>query len=326
MNRRCEGVPTYGGTGRASLTRQPERIVKGMDNRAEVRDFLLTRRAKVSPEQVGLPAGSKRRVAGLRRSEVAALAGVSVEYFTRIERGAIAGVSPEVLEAIARALLLADDERAYLFDLAHAASPVARPVRTRKAKEWTPPPELQWMLDSITGAAAVVRNGRMDVLAANPLARAFYSDLYDMPGTAPNFAKYIFLDERGIAFHREWDRAANTAVGILRAEGARNPHDKEHHKLIGELCTRSPEFAKLWSSHDVLRLGAGFKHFHHPVVGDLTLAFESLDLVSEPGLTFTTYTPEPGSASAERMQLLASWTASEHKDAASSQVSEAHSR
>lgn len=297
-----------------------------MDNRAEVKNFLVTRRARVRPEEVGLPAGSNRRVEGLRRSEVAALAGVSVEYYTRIERGTIAGASPEVLNVIARALRLSDDERAYLFDLAHAATPVARPVRVRRTQPWTPPTELQWMLDSITGAAAVVRNGRMDVLAANPLARAFYSDLYDMPGAAPNFAKYIFLDERGAAFHREWDRAANTAVGILRAEGARNPHDKEHHKLIGELCTRSPEFAKLWSSHDVLRLGAGFKHFHHPVVGDLTLAFESLDLVSEPGLTFTTYTPEPGSASAERMQLLASWAAAERQEAGSGQASDAHSR
>lgn len=281
-----------------------------MDNRAEVRDFLATRRDRVTPETVGLPEGGNRRVKGLRRSEVAALAGVSVEYYTRIERGAIAGASPEVLDAIARALLLSDDERAYLFDLAHAASPVARPVRSRKPREWAPPRELQWMLDSMTTAAALVRNGRMDVLATNSLARAFYSDLYDMPGTTPNFARYIFLDERGTGFHRDWDRAANTAVRILRAEGARNPHDKEHHELIGELCTRSGEFSKRWASHDVLRHGAGFKHFHHRVVGDLTLAFESLDLISEPGLTLTTYTPEPGSPSAERMQLLASWWAS----------------
>ncbi|SJM49423.1 putative transcriptional regulator [Gulosibacter sp. 10] len=280
-----------------------------------MKDFLATRRERITPQEVGLPVGQNRRVKGLRRSEVASLAGVSVEYYTRIERGHIGGASPEVLDAIARALKLEEDERAYLFDLAHAASPAARPVRSRRQREWTPPRELQWMLDSITGAAAVVRNGRMDVLAANALARAFYSDLFDMPGTAPNFAKYIFLDERGIAFHLEWDRAANTAVRILRAEGARNPYDKEHHELIGELCTRSPEFAKRWASHDVLRHGAGFKYFRHPVVGDLTLAFESLDLISEPGLTFTTYTPEPGSASAERMQLLANLAATEEYEA-----------
>lgn len=280
-----------------------------MDNRAEVKEFLSSRRDRVTPEQLGLPAGSNRRVKGLRRSEVAALAGVSVEYYTRIERGAISGASPEVLEAIARALQLRDDEREYLFDLANAAN-ASRPVRRKKQKDWRAPRELQWMLDSITGAAALVRNGRMDVLAANSLARAFYSDMYEEQGETPNFARFIFLDERGIDFHLDWDRAANTAVRILRAEGARNAHDQEHHALIGELCTRSAEFSKRWASHDVLRHGAGFKHFHHSMVGDLTLAFESLDLISEPGLTFTSYTPEPGSPSAERMQLLANWAAS----------------
>ncbi|MBK0418315.1 helix-turn-helix domain-containing protein [Leucobacter sp. CSA1] len=282
-----------------------------MDNRAEVREFLTTRRERVTPERVGLPEGSNRRVKGLRRSEVAALAGVSVEYYTRIERGAIGGASPEVLDAIARALLLDHAEQAYLLDLAHAAGPVGRAVRTRRPRPSSLHRTLQWTLDSVTGSAAIVRNGRMDMLAANSVGRAFYRDAYDMPGTTPNFARFIFLDQRGVDFHLDWERAADTAVQILRAEGARNPYDKEHHELIGELSCRSVEFRRRWAAHNVTRHGTGVKYFRHPVVGDLTVAFESLELASEPGLTLTLYTPEPGSPSEERMRLLASWAASE---------------
>ena len=170
-----------------------------MDNRAEVREFLTSRRALVTPEQVGLPAGTNRRVEGLRRSEVATLAGVSIEYYTRIERGAISGASPEALDSLAKALCLDDAERAHLFDLAHAASPVARPPRRRNSKTWLPHQSLQWALDAITAGPAFVRNGRMDILAGNMLARAFYGDVYDMPGQPPNIARYTFLDERARA-------------------------------------------------------------------------------------------------------------------------------
>lgn len=282
-----------------------------MDNRAEVRDFLLSRRARLTPDEVGLPSGANRRVQGLRRSEVSALAGVSVEYYTRIERGGINGVSPEVLDAIAKALRLDDAERAYLFDLAHAASPVARPVRRRNTKCWCPPPSLQWMLDGFTAGPAFIRNGRMDLLAANVLARGFYRDIYDMPRQPPNIAYFTFLDDRAYEFYPDWDMLAEVTVAILRTEAGRDAHNKALHDLIGELSTRSPEFRTLWGGQNVRHHGSGSKTFNHPEVGEMTLAYEGMALEVEPGLTFTAYTPEPGSPSSERMQLLASWAASE---------------
>lgn len=282
-----------------------------MNNRADVREFLTSRRAKISPEAVGLPAGSNRRVAGLRRSEVATLAGVSVEYYTRLERGAISGASPEILQAISRALNLDDAERAHLFDLAHAASPIARPPKRRNSKSWNPHISLQWALDAVTAGPAFVRNGRMDLLAVNALARAFYKDVYDMPGQPPNLARFTFLDERAHDFHPDWDAAAEVVVSILRTEAGRDPHNKELHDLVGELSTRSQEFRRLWSSHDVRHHGAGAKVFRHPVVGEMTIAYEGLEMAAEPGLTLTIYTAEPGSPSEEAMRLLASWAATE---------------
>ncbi len=281
-----------------------------------MREFLTSRRARINPTDVGLPTSGKRRVAGLRRSEVATLAGVSVEYYTRLERGAISGASPEVLDGLAKALQLDDAERAHLFDLAHAASPVARPPKRRNPTSWAPHRSLQWTLDAVTAGPAFVRNGRMDLLAVNALARAFYLDLYDMPGQPPNIARHMFLDERAHAFYPDWGRFADTTVAILRTEAARDPHNKELHDLIGELSTRSVEFRHRWGAHDVRHHGTGFKTFNHPVVGTLTLAYEGLEMAAEPGLTLTIYSAEPGSASAERLQLLASWAASEQADSA----------
>lgn len=283
-----------------------------MDNRAEVKAFLTSRRARVTPDDVGLPSGSNRRVEGLRRSEVAALAGVSVEYYTRIERGAISGASPEILDAIAKALRLDDAERAHLFELAHAASPVARPVRRRSAKCWCPPASTQWMLDGFTGGPAFVRNGRMDLLAVNVLARGFYRDVYDMPGQPPNIARFTFLDERAYEFYADWEMFAEVTVAILRTEAGRDPHNKDLHDLIGELSTRSSDFRTRWGGHNVRHHGTGSKTFRHPEVGEMTLAYEGMALEAEPGLTFTAYTAEPGSTSAERMRLLASWAVSEY--------------
>ena len=283
-----------------------------MDNRADVREFLTSRRAKISPEELGLPAGTNRRVAGLRRSEVATLAGVSVEYYIRLERGAISGASPEILDAIAKALRLDDAERAHLFDLAHAASPVARPPKRRSSKSWTPHTSLQWALDAVTSGPAFVRNGRMDLLAVNTLARAFYKDVYDMPGQPPNLARFTFLDERGRDFHADWDSAADVVVSILRTEAGRDPHNKELHDLVGELSTRSQEFRRRWSSHNVRHHGAGLKIFRHPIVGEITIAYEGLEMAAEPGLTLTIYSAEPGSPSEQAMRLLASWAATEY--------------
>lgn len=283
-----------------------------MDNRADVREFLTSRRAKISPEAAGLLAGSNRRVAGLRRSEVASLAGVSVEYYTRLERGAISGASPEILDAISRALNLDDAERAHLFDLAQAASPVARRPKRRNSKSWNPHTSLQWALDAVTAGPAFVRNGRMDILAVNALARAFYKDVYDMPGQPPNLALFTFLDERARDFYPDWDAAAEVVVSILRTEAGRDPHNKELHDLVGELSTRSQEFRRLWSSHNVRHHGAGAKIFRHPVVGEMTIAYEGLEMAAEPGLTLTIYSTEPGSPSEEAMRLLASWSATEY--------------
>ncbi|MFI6737580.1 helix-turn-helix transcriptional regulator [Nonomuraea sp. NPDC050451] len=287
-----------------------------MDNRQEVREFLVSRRAKITPEQAGLPSGTNRRVPGLRRSEVAALADVSIEYYSKLERGALAGVSPSVLEAIARALQLDEAERAHLFNLAQTASRSSAIVRPRRrpAKQWTPRPSLQWTLDAVTEGPAFVRNGRMDLLAANRLARAFYADVYADPQRPANIARFTFLDPRAHRFYPDWGPAADTCVAILRTEAGRDPHDKELHDLVGELSTRSDEFRRRWGAHNVRHHGSGTKNFHHHIVGDLTLAYEGLEMAAEPGLTLTVYAAEPGSPSEEGLRLLASWAASQEAD------------
>ncbi|MFE5893332.1 helix-turn-helix transcriptional regulator [Streptomyces sp. NPDC056462] len=285
-----------------------------MDNQHEVREFLTSRRAKITPEQAGLPSGPRRRVPGLRRSEVAALADVSVEYYAKLERGNLAGVSPAVLEAVARALRLDDAERAHLLHLAQAADgsdALTRPRRRRPAKQWTPHRSLQWTLDAITTGPAFVRNGRMDILATNALARAFYSDVYATAHNQANLARFTFLDPVSRRFYPDWGPAADVTVAILRTEAGRNPHDKDLHDLVGELSTRSDEFRTRWGAHNVRHHGTGTKNFHHQAVGDLTLAYEGLEMAAEPGLTLTIYTAEPGSPSEEGLRLLASWAATQ---------------
>jgi transcriptional regulator with XRE-family HTH domain len=283
-----------------------------MDNRAEVRDFLTTRRAKITPQQAGMPDIGARRVPGLRRGEVASLAGVSVEYYSKLERGAIAGVSASVLDAIARALQLDDAERTHLFHLAHAADGTSAGMRPRRhaTKRWAPRASLTWVLDSIT-SPAIVRNGRMDLLAANHLGRAMHSTVYDSAGSRqPNFARFTFLDlDAAHDFYPRWEVAADICVAILHTEAGRDPQDKDLHDLVGELSTRSSDFRSRWGNHDVRLHGAGSKLFHHAVVGDLDLAYESVDLISDPGLTLTIYAAEPASPTAHALDLLASWEA-----------------
>ena len=196
-----------------------------MDTRTEIREFLASRRAKVTPEQAGLPVyGGTRRVPGLRREEVAILAGVSVDYYTRLERGNLGGVSESVLEALARALQLDDAERAHLFDLARAAGPTTR-TRQRSAQQKVRP-SVQRILDAMTGAPAFVQNGRLDVLAENPLGRALYSEMYADPLRPANHARFIFLNPRSREFYADWERAANDTVAILRSEAGRDPYDR----------------------------------------------------------------------------------------------------
>ena len=283
----------------------------GMDNRTEVREFLVSRRAKLTPEAAGLPAGGNRRVPGLRRSEVAALAGVSVEYYAKLERGQVAGASASVLEAIAAALGLDDTERAHLFDLARAADgvPASGRPRRRAVRPVTARPSLQWALEASTEAVAFVRDARQDLLAVNALGRAFYAPLIGAGGRTPNLARFQFLDPASRDFYPDWEAFAGMCVAIMRAEAGRDPHDHRLQELVGELSTRSEVFRTLWGAHDVRTHGAGTKRFHHPVVGELVLAYEELAVTAEPGHVFMIYTAEPGSPSAERLRLLASWAA-----------------
>ncbi|TNU73093.1 helix-turn-helix domain-containing protein [Miniimonas arenae] len=285
-----------------------------MDNRADVREFLMSRRAKVTPEAAGvIGAGdpSTRRVPGLRRSEVAALAGVSVEYYAKLERGAIGGASAAVLDAVAQALQLDDTERAHLLDLARAADgiPPSGRARRRSTRPGAPRSSLQWALAAITDGVAFVRDQRQDLLATNALGRAFYSPVIGDGGRTPNLARFQFLDPAARDFYPDWDRFAQMCVAIMRAEAGRDPHDKGLQDLVGELSTRSEVFRRLWGAHDVRTHGSGTKRFHHPVVGELTLAYEELAITAEPGQVLMVYTAKPGSPSAERLRLLASWGA-----------------
>ncbi|WP_306215006.1 helix-turn-helix domain-containing protein [Actinoplanes sp. RD1] len=282
-------------------------------NRGEIRAFLAGRRARITPAQVGLPTSARRRVTGLRREEVAVLAGVSTEWYTRLEKGHIAGTSDDVLDAVARALRLNDDERTYLFDLARSSRARMRTPSRRRDVEI--PPRVQWLLDSMTTSSAFVRNGRTDVIAANALARALWAPIFasttiDQRGR-PNIARYIFLDPGAHDFFVEWDAAGNATAALLRAEAAREPRDRALRDLIGELSTLSVDFRDRWAAHDVLIRHDGIKQLQHPKAGYLELIFQDLDLPL-PGRAvhnLVTYTAEPGTASEDRLKLLASWSA-----------------
>ncbi len=277
-----------------------------MDPRDDIRQFLSTRRARITPEQAGLPAyGTNRRVKGLRREEAAMLAGISVEYYTRLERGNASGVSEDVLDAVTRALQLDDAERAHLFDLVRAAN-TNRPSRRPAAAQVRP--VVQRILDAID-APAYVRNGRLDILAANPLGRALYAPVFDDATQVANTARFVFLNSRAPEFFTDWDVIASDAVAILRAEAGRDPYERRLTDLIGELSTRSDEFRVRWAAHDVKNHRSGTKRLLHPVVGPLTLDYEALDLAADTGQRILVYSAEPGSPSQHALDLLASWIA-----------------
>lgn len=289
-----------------------------MDNRSEVREFLMSRRAKVSPSGAGVPPGANRRVPGLRRSEVASLAGVSVEYYSRLERGAIGGASAGVLDAISRALQLDDTERNHLLDLARAADgiPSSGRARRRTGKSTPTRVSLHWALDAIGDAVAFVRNSRQDLVATNALGRAFYSPVIGDGGRTPNLARFQFLDPTSRDFYPDWELFAEMCVAIMRAEAGRDPYDKDLQDIVGELSTRSETFRTLWAAHDVRTHGSGTKRFNHPVVGELILAYEELAVTADPGNILMVYSAEPGSPSAERLRLLASYGATTTADSA----------
>ncbi|TDN45459.1 helix-turn-helix protein [Curtobacterium flaccumfaciens] len=282
-----------------------------MDHRDEARDFLSGRRARITPEQAGVETfGTRRRVTGLRREEVARLAGVSIDYYTRLERGNLQGVSDSVLDAIAGALQLDSAEHEHLRDLARHQNATPRRA-ARVIPVAAVRPELQYLLDVVTDAPAMIVNNRQDIVAANALGYAMHSDLVDAPARPLNFARFIFLDPQARNFYRDWQRAAHTNVAILRREAGRTPNDRELAALIGELSMRSDDFRELWASHDVRRHYAGVKSFHHAVVGDLELHFQTLELAEDPGLSLTIYPATPGSPTADALRVLASWAATE---------------
>ena len=277
-----------------------------VDTTNDIAEFLSSRRARVTPEQVGLPTYGARRVKGLRREEVASLAGVSVEYYKRLERGNASGVSDSVLEALARALQLDDAERAHLFDLARAANPIA-PKRRRPAQQRVRPVVLR-ILESMA-SPAIVRNSRVDYLAANPLGRALYAPVFDSPEQPANSARFTFLDPAAQEFYVDWERTAKDLVAHLRSEAGRNPYDRGLSDLVGELSTRSEPFRTWWAAHNVRYHRTGTKRLRHPVVGELELEYEVMDVSADDGLTIAAYSAEPGSRSAEALDLLASWSA-----------------
>jgi transcriptional regulator with XRE-family HTH domain len=280
-----------------------------MDTRSEIRDFLTSRRARITPQDVGLKVFGPRRVPGLRREEVATLAGLSVDYYNRLERGNLGGASDSVLDALADALRLDEAERAHLLDLARASQPTSR-TRRRSATH-TVRPSVQWMLDAMTASPAFAENGRLDALGANQLGRALYPAVFSQPRQPGNWARYVFFNDEARNFYADWDRAAKDVVAILRTEAGRNPHDRELSDLVGELATRSEEFRGLWAAHNVRLHTKGVKRFNHPIVGELELSFNRLDVSADPGLMIVAYTAEPGSRSAEALGLLASWSETE---------------
>jgi len=281
-----------------------------MDNRDDIREFLTTRRDRLTPHDAGLPDfGGRRRVKGLRREEVALLAGMSTEYYTRLERGNAAGVSESVLDGISRALQLDEAEHAHLFDLVRTANAGAHPQRRRPSRAQQVSPGLQQTIDAMSTVPVFLQNGRLDAVATNLLGRALFSEMFD--GTRPmNAARFVFLDPKAQTFYQDWEANTRQIVAILRAEAGRSPYDRLLSDLVGELSTRSDLFRRLWGAHDVREHRTGLKSIHHPVVGDLDLSYQAMDLSSDRGLQMLVFSAEPGTPSHDGLQLLANWASS----------------
>jgi transcriptional regulator with XRE-family HTH domain len=302
-------VEVVRGTASPSLRQGGARSVGTVATGADIREFLTSRRGRLTPQEAGLRAhGGRRRVTGLRREEVALLAGISVEYYTQLERGNVRGVSEDVLDAVARTLRLDDVERAHLFDLVRALKqrPTARGKRPEKVR-----PSVQRMLDTITDAAAFVRTRRLDVLSANRLGYALYSEAFANPERPVNLARFVFLDPRAREFYVDWDGIADAGVGTLRVEAGRDPYDRDLTDLVGELSMRSDEFRVRWAAHDVGEYRAGVQRFRHALVGELTLNYEALALLADPDQVLVVYAAEAGSPSQDALARLRDWAATE---------------
>jgi transcriptional regulator with XRE-family HTH domain len=292
-----------------------------VNNRDEAKAFLSSRRAKITPEQAGLVHYSRnRRVAGLRRSEVADLAGVSVEYYAQLERGNLSGASESVLDALARALQLDDAEREHLFDLARAAGP---PTRRRRMATMQVRPNVARLLELMADVPAYVKNGRLDVLAVNPLGRGLYMPVFAEGQRPVNLARFTFLDPRSHDLWGDWEQAADDTVAMLRTEAGRDPHDRDLSDLIGELSTQSDDFRIRWAAHNVKLHRTGLKHLRNPVVGDLHLSYEVMDLSADPGLSVVAFSAPSGSSADESLRILASWAATHVRPDAMPRTSQA---
>jgi transcriptional regulator with XRE-family HTH domain len=279
-----------------------------MDSRTEIREFLASRRAKISPAKAGLtPTGTVRRVPGLRREEVAQLAGLSVDYYTRLERGRAEGVSESVLDAIARTLQLDDSERGYLFELAKpssARSRSGRPLPVQRVRQG-----IYQLIDAMETIPAVVQGRNMNILATNRMGRTLYADFDSRPVRERNWARFVYFDPAAASLFRDWEQPANDCVAMLRLYAGRFPGDKQLAQLIGELSMHSDYFRQKWVDYNVRSHNTGTKRFHHPLVGDLDLQYEAMPVPGDNDQLLVTYTAEPASPSAERLALLASWTA-----------------
>jgi transcriptional regulator with XRE-family HTH domain len=282
-------------------------MVEDMSRKDDVREFLISRRAHVTPEQAGLPDfGGERRVPGLRREEVAMLAGVSLDYYTQLERGDIRGASESVLNSIARALQLDDVERQHLFDLARTTAG----VRNRRPRKPSLRASVQRVLDNLA-VPAVVFNAQQDLVAANLIGRALFAPHFE--AAKPNLARFIFLDPRARDYYVDWPLARSMNAAMLRLEAGRDPLNQELTALIGELSTLSPEFRTDWADQDVHEHRTGTKVYRHPEVGELEVTFDVFELPGQPGLSICTYSADEGTPSADKLTLLASWAAAQEQ-------------
>lgn len=281
-----------------------------MDQRAEVAHFLRTRRDRIAPEEVGLIGGGRRRVPGLRRSEVAVLAHVGVEYYARMERGDLSGVSPRVLHSLAQALRLDDADAARLHDFARTATPAVRRRAAPRARAVRP--SLHHLLNAITGTPALVRDRRTTIVAANSLARALYAPILDDDENCANTARFTFLTPEAEVFFPDWERVADEVVATLRRHAGQSPRDAALTGLIGELVTRSDEFRLRWGRPDLLAPRLVSMRIRHPLVGDLRVAENAVDLPTDPNRVLVAYTADPSGSTAERLHLLGCLTADVH--------------
>ncbi|KAB2339163.1 helix-turn-helix domain-containing protein [Actinomadura rudentiformis] len=275
-----------------------------MDRAQQLSEFLKTRRARLSPDQTGAPNfGGQRRVPGLRREELALLAGVSVDYYTRLEQGRARNVSADVLDAVARALGLDADERAYLHNLAKPSTARKRPSRPQQVR-----PEMRQALDALSAVPAYIIGRRLDVLAWNQLARLLIADFPALPTAERNMARLVFLDETAHDLYPDWETKARDTVANLRFDAGRHPDDPQLATLIGELSLHSADFRRLWADHNVRGKTRGRKRFAHPQLGELALDYVAMRAPDDPDMTMMIYSAPGGSDAAASLHLLASLT------------------